>query len=282
MASEPQSTYTGPCIFCDAVADTEEDIFSSWIVRDQERRYPHIVEFELVRRTSRGAFTDTSPRPVPLRLPVMCRKCNNVWGGRIEQKTKPVIEQMMVGEPVKLSRGRQYQLARLALVKFMCLEFETDEDVTTAFFTKQERHLFRKTGNFPLGERLWIWTAKYGDVDLPVTGLGLATNRHLRLRAGRFGAVVPAYAAIFGVEHLWFCLFAHRGFVGTLVDPTHDGFLVPIWPRVGEQTWPPIGIGADGKPSRMVFDDESVDSWLDGWTAFPHVVPPGSQGHRNP
>jgi len=96
------------CFFCGTIGPlTQEHVFPQWIRRTGNRPLKAIV-----RTSSRpeAHLGDT----YSWRVKILCAKCNNEYGGSLEEALKPTLKPMINGETVFLDTLKQGQLAQWA------------------------------------------------------------------------------------------------------------------------------------------------------------------------
>lgn len=146
------SISVGNCILCGTQGElTEEHIFADWISKVAPSKFPG-TRVQLItaadHRTSliRGPHHD-------LRIKVLCSRCNNDWGSRLQSKTARVLKPLIRGRWVGLTSSERSQLARWLSCFVIVREFMHPELVTIA---AEERLRFRKTSIPCKGTCMWI------------------------------------------------------------------------------------------------------------------------------
>lgn len=85
------------CLFCDAPADSVEDVWPQWILRTVGPRRL------LASRT--GANPESRRvKSLKLKARIVCTTCNNTWMSRLEQSVKPHLTPMLKPQNTKLER----------------------------------------------------------------------------------------------------------------------------------------------------------------------------------
>src|SRR5260370_18573712 len=100
------------------------------------------------RQRRRGHSTTRQVRKV-------CRKCNNGWLSRLEEKIKPLLVSLMNGESCFLGIPEQTMLATWAMKTVMTAEFM--EPTMSAVPIEDREFLMRTLSPPPAG--WWIWIA---------------------------------------------------------------------------------------------------------------------------
>lgn len=92
------------------------------------------------------------------KLKVACVSCNTGWMSQLQQRTKPILLPLLLGQRVIVSRKQQSVLAAWVTMYAMVCEFAFPETVA---IPQSERDVFMK-GHCAL--RPWrIWAAPYGE-----------------------------------------------------------------------------------------------------------------------
>lgn len=170
------------CIFCNAAADSKEDLFPRWILKRVKTRQP------LYRQMGDAPAEITEDQEV--RLPCVCQKCNNTWMSRMEVTVKKFLGPMIEDLSFSLDRQNQQNLAEWAVKCAMC------NDTVYAhprFFTDAECREFKQRRTIP--DRTLVFAAHFighsldsNGVDFtliePETGTRLARGHVYNLMVG--------------------------------------------------------------------------------------------------
>lgn len=90
------------CIFCGKSAGSREHIWPQWLLARRD-----FGPFRLKRAGAKEVILNK----VELTTKSVCGNCNNGWMSELEQKVKPILEQMFDGKPVDLNREQQHLIA---------------------------------------------------------------------------------------------------------------------------------------------------------------------------
>jgi hypothetical protein len=145
-----------PCIFCSNPADSKEDLFPRWILKRVKTREP------LRRQIGDGPPEITEDQEV--RVPCVCRKCNNTWMSGMEKTVQKFLGPMIDDFALPLDRQYQQNLTEWAVKCAMCND---TVDPHPRFFTEAECHAFKKNRAIP--DRTLVFAARF-------TGRSLDTN----------------------------------------------------------------------------------------------------------
>src|ERR1700691_1436157 len=101
-----------PCIFCGKPADSKEDLFPRWILKRVKTREP------LSRQMGNAPPVLTEDQEV--RLPCVCKKCNNGWMSGLEKTAQKFLGAMIEDLAITLDRQQQQTLVEWAVKCAMC------------------------------------------------------------------------------------------------------------------------------------------------------------------
>lgn len=147
-----------PCVFCSNPADSKEDLFPRWILKQVNTREP------LYRQMG-----DAPPEITPeqeVRIPCACQKCNNTWMSRMETTVKKFMGPMIEDLSFALDRQNQQNLAEWAVKCAMCND---TVDVHPRFFTEAECHTFKEKRTIP--DRTLVFAARFTGRSLDSNGV---------------------------------------------------------------------------------------------------------------
>jgi hypothetical protein len=141
------------CAFCPRRADSDEDVFSKWMLRMLPRK-------EQFRAIERVVATDTylthfQKRPY-VKARAVCSSCNNNWMSVLENNyAKPAMEPLLFGN---VRRVIPYEVTlAIAIYAFKTLVIAVHKDLKLpAFFTVAERVAFRRHFIIPSGVQIWM------------------------------------------------------------------------------------------------------------------------------
>lgn len=174
------------------------------------------------------------------RLKIVCGTCNNGWMGRIEEKTKRVLEPLIKGQFIILNNLDQAQLATWISLKIMVAEHNLTNKHITSY---EARKAFKQSPTPLLGMRIWI--SRCGD-----DGWQSAYWRHsacLKLSepprdTTNIDRSDNSQSITFGIGDLF--IHIHHTTIGGLDLNFHFSNDLPIfqlWPIVQQRIfWPPL------------------------------------------
>jgi hypothetical protein len=239
------SSYAKNCIFCDASPTTKEDVWPTWLTQHIPRSlnsyHGAIAEInpdgEIVKSQKKW---DGDPRSRRARC--VCRKCNNEWMGRLQEKAKPLLLKLVKGEEIRLTVYDQRLLATWATMTTMTSEYI--QPLTVAV-SARDRERFYKNRN-PL--KLWrIWIGNFHRGDWKPYRVHHAWPVKTRVRSNsEFSANAPpntqTTTIVFGALYLHVASSDVPDAIRRMTFPHEvtDMILKQIWPsRFGTLRWPP-------------------------------------------
>jgi hypothetical protein len=229
-----ESQRQGRCVFCNDTGLTHQHIWPKWLKKINQ---PHVSSHVQIKASI--AYTAKTPTPRTKThhghsgtrtARKVCKKCNNGWIERLEERVRDPVTRLMNDEPVSLDAAAQQDMAAWITLVTMMVEFT---DLATQATPPEDYAFLRETGNPP--PRWKVWIAGYSGHDH-----GSHVVRHLGLQLSEFPDVrvephkCDTQVTTFVIGHL--C--AHS-FSSTVIDGT-DGFdyvpidLPQIWPSAGE------------------------------------------------
>jgi len=241
------------CIFCgrnDGQAHrlSSEDIWPNWLTqfvpRDLEsyQSASILVNRDGHEKSERKIDGDPKSR----RVKVVCKKCNNGWMSRLQEKAKDVLLPLIIGKPVVLGAEAQDLIAKWCAMSTMTADFIyperqaiSQEDRTLLF----ENHVVR-----PNTWRIWIgryirgrWPSYFIKLSLPYADDEITPSL---LPSGRPRPNTQTTTLVFGelFVHAFSCPVPD---LVAKVGITHQGAkkIAQIWP-VREQfvAWPIVAM----------------------------------------
>jgi hypothetical protein len=162
------------CLFCSERANSLEDAWPLWMVKQFRSERPAEVRAE--RHGVALAPWKVYHPSMPIRC--VCRACNNGWMSRLETDARPFIEPMLRGERQTLDAAGQ-GMAALWIVKTAMVMEAQDKQETRAYSHLERRQLSRLS---TIPWRSAIWLSACTD---PSIFLGTKT-RHIGPASGEF------------------------------------------------------------------------------------------------
>lgn len=155
MAKKEQQR--GHCIFCGGTPLSKEHIWADWLreyIPRTDAKTDHNVSIVsgFVYEKTKGKV-DRPGDPHSQRLRVVCQQCNNGWMSEIQNRVKPNLSKLVVGEPADLTSMDRELLANWA-VMFTYIWEQAEPKLITS--TPQERRAFMETRSPPSGWTVWM------------------------------------------------------------------------------------------------------------------------------
>jgi len=139
------------CIFCGGPANSKEDAWPLWLMRQLRVTEKGRVEAQ----RGRQAPYNWSPASAKLQVKFVCTSCNNGWMSRLEVRVKPIVEDLLGDRSVTLNRDGQTSVVVWAVKNAMVFEALRQQEVPW-FFTYSERKALRDSLRLPLQTSVWI------------------------------------------------------------------------------------------------------------------------------
>lgn len=219
-----EAIYMRECLFCERSADSVEDVWPNWIMRQYSDRGATMVHAE---RGSAAPTTWRLRRP-ELRIRCVCHVCNNGWMSRLEGDTIPYLQPLLDGKAHSISPNAQASIALWAVKTAMIVEMLEGDD--RCDYKKTERRQLSLLSAIP--ERTRVWVAPTTD---PSTLLATKT-RH---EAGG-PAPISAVVTTISLAHVALQVFSLRD---APPIPSDTQVTVSIrrgpWEDLAVQVWPP-------------------------------------------
>ncbi len=209
-----------PCIFCGNTADSKEDLFPRWILKQVDTRQP-------LRRQLGNALPEIT-EDQEVRIPCVCQTCNNTWMSRMEKTVKRFMGPMIEDLSFSLNRQNQQNLTEWAVKCAMCND---TVDVHPRFFTEAECHAFKQKRTIP--DRTLVWVARF-------------TGRSLDSNGVDFTLINPKTGELLVRAHVYTVMVGHvvLQVLSWRPEPQHEDKIIRFraadgpWDRLTIQVWP--------------------------------------------
>ena len=118
------------CVFCGNTLLTEEHVFSDWIKKIIPRTGEPKYEQLLTDVSNIGDETFVISPALKFkqghygnqRVKVICNDCNSGWMNQMEQKARPILTPLILGEDYSINRADQLALSNCAILKTIIAE----------------------------------------------------------------------------------------------------------------------------------------------------------------
>jgi hypothetical protein len=266
------------CIFCPNKADSQEHIWSDWILR----LLPETKDGLFVRKFADGRKKYYPSRKPKLTIGVVCeRNCNNGWmNAKLEGPMKSATEDIIIHDNRKiLSRNQCATIAAWAFKSTILANHMNPHG--EPFFSVEQRRAFAHDLTIPRGVHIWLarrdagaFTATYWSeqsTKQPATPI----TPHLKVlpfSPYRF----ETYVCVLSVGYLLLQVVAARwterkvadlvGFPTIAQHEFFNDYSIPIWPDKSSVpvSWPPLhSVGNDLFNTFMKrFRTLNIPSWM--------------------
>ncbi len=221
------------CLFCDQQANTDEDVWPLWLVRE-------IGQVKIVARLSGRQGRNQRAENLRIKSKLVCSRCNNEWMSGIESAVIPHLRPMLRAERVELDEAGRLALARWALKTAMVFEHTMGLAEGAAFWRQGERIAFAVPPHQPSGP-VDVFVGTYYGSKVAVFSPGL---RHAVRFARPSEPIAPSTTAVIVCRQVLLCVMADRykeatGRDALIWPPPHfDRLKSLIVPGVDPLVWP--------------------------------------------
>jgi len=240
------------CIFCPNKADSQEHIWSQWILD----LLPEGKDGVFVKRFPDGS-EKSWPTPKPeLTVGVVCERCNNGWmSAKLEGPMKEATANIIIHNNKKTFSGGECDVVAAWAFKTMLLANHSNPHTEPIFSTEQRRG-FAHDLTIPKGVQIWTakrnagyLTARYtSELSIMQPAGEIAPHlKNLPVSPYRF----QIYVCVFSIGYLLLQITAARwterkvanllNFPPIIQGKAFDDYAIPIWPNLGNMIvdWPP-------------------------------------------
>lgn len=224
----------GRCVFCRGRELTKQHIWPKWLKKINQ---PEVTSHSQVKvsatyvagapavraKTHQGHSGSRTARKV-------CKKCNNGWIERLEERIRHPVTSLMAGKPIVLESGTQRDVAAWITLVTMMVEF-TDPPSLASPRTDYIR--FYESGHPP--DHWKVWLARHGG-----GSPGDHVVRHFGMQLSEFPDVrvedhkCDTQVTTFVIGHLCAHSFCSSVISGVGDDDYALSDLPQIWPSTGE------------------------------------------------
>jgi hypothetical protein len=247
------------CAFCGKADGPfhKEDVLAKWLMREVPHKKPWI---KVIGKKTGKFFVTRSGLGLLNRA--VCKTCNGGWMSRLENLVRPILQPMMRGQPLPLSKEDQLVLVRWLMKTAMMMEFV--RDAIPMFFRSEDRRSFFESSAIPNNTvmvlaRLYTKTFDFRTRSHDIKGKylvdGLSDYR--------------AYIITFAIGHAVMQLFSVRRDAvphARLLRPLAPVCLPVCWKDVDFQIWPYRQ--TIHYPPRLTLDDASFETFANRWNEF--------------
>lgn len=222
------------CIFCPNPANSKEDLFSKWILRDLKST----SAVKQAMKATIGKHLSVWLAKPEVKVGTVCGKCNNVWMSGLETENKPTIHAMINDEAYWLTEEQQTSLSRWAVMKAMVLDSMNTQ--RTPFYLPAERIEVKNNSlAIPLGTNVWLGRLSVNAFHMGGTDLWGDINKVSKAFNGCVTTIIMGHMIIQILSgHALTELATDKLFVGCKPGKW-DTNLLDIWPTSVSRRWPP-------------------------------------------
>ena len=209
-----------PCIFCGSPADSKEDLFPRWILKRVVTRQP------LYRQMGDAPPEITEDQEV--RVPCVCKECNNTWMSGMETTVKKFLGPMIEDLSLALDRQNRQNLAEWAVKGAMISDAVNPHP---RFFTEAECYAFKQKRTIPV--RTLVFAARF-------------TGRSLDSNGVDFTLTEPQSRELLVRGHVYNVMVGHvvLQVLSWHAEPPHEHKIIRMraadgpWDKLTIQIWP--------------------------------------------
>jgi hypothetical protein len=140
------------CAFCTSIADSEEHVFSTWMLKT----LPRGERINALERLASGEFVTYPKKKIRLVAKVVCRACNNNWMSELENNHAKVAMGHLFTNETRCAIGTR-DLVSMSAYAFKTLVLANHKNLTsTPFFPYSIRRRFRTELAIPDGVQVWL------------------------------------------------------------------------------------------------------------------------------
>ncbi len=156
--STPSPKRSPPCIFCDEPRSSAEHFWPEWMHTLLPRTpNPHherwTVHQHPVRGEDRRGRTNAQGGVQTIRIKVVCANCNRGWMSRLEERVKPIVSPLILGEPIALDHEQTTTIAKWVALKCIVAEHAARDCALTP---EDDRKALRLQGTIPNYFRIYV------------------------------------------------------------------------------------------------------------------------------
>ena len=243
----------GRCIFCEGYGLTKEHIWPQWsfkyVPKGLNKKHTRgLVQSSKATSQIRGVqkIKNYNGSVSTIQIRVVCGvRCNSGWMSALENKVKPILIPLMLGQPLVLSIEDQRILSRWFALKAMVAEFSEPGIIATP--QSERNHLMLNDGP-PSNWQIWIGHKRGSDWRVKYTRSAMTLGISIE-----GGPLVPpdgiyaknSMAVTMGIGELLLYAVATPPGIGVQLDDILAEPLRRIWPANGGILWPPGKILTD-------------------------------------
>lgn len=150
---------SGKCIFCGGERMSKQHVLPNWLGEYFPKKQNDVKVQRLVYIEKQQESMKVQPvirkkqgHLGTLKIRNVCQNCNNGWMSKLEESVKPIVENLIKGQVVGLSKKDQDALTRWVILVNIMIEY-TDEK--TMAIPSEDRKILME-GGIPNGWVVWI------------------------------------------------------------------------------------------------------------------------------
>lgn len=187
------------CVFCARPAGSREHVIPKWLDKPINASHPvgdGMLRIGLIHRYSPGddqpQRREWTPRGPDLVSTAVCHECNTVWLASLENKIKPILGPMVLGNPTSIASADQPLLATWCYKTILLMQLVRSR--APVLIPRERYGQFFEQGRPPSDTRIWLGTCALGGNVLHDAGTEITMTT---LRSS-----VPGYLAVLTLGRL--------------------------------------------------------------------------------
>ncbi len=175
-----KSKAPGKCVFCGKTGVTKQHMWPDWIKNVHPRTDKEHTQQITHLDSSSPLVTTIKPfmgyKRGPLgayKLRIVCAACNNGWMSQLEQKSQPILTNLILNQSSRINSDTQQILAAWVSLMAMVAEYT---DVPNMAIPPEHRNHLRQNGYPPEGWKIWLGNNVAPDWSLSYHHIGLASH----------------------------------------------------------------------------------------------------------
>ena len=217
------------CIFCPNEANSNEDLFPNWVLARVNTRY------QLRRQVGEQPPTFTDSQQV--RVPCVCKTCNNGWMSRLEMKVKRYLGPMIDDMAIPLDKDYQKGLAEWAMKTAMVID---SVDVNDRYYIQSERYAFKANRTLAQVTNVVVGRFTGHSLDANANTFTILGPDDIRVASGHIFSVMVGHV-VMQVKSVRIARHARNMRIKMESNPgPWAASLLQVWPNENKRVdWPP-------------------------------------------
>ncbi len=254
----PHKKGRGQCVFCSKGGLSKQHMWPDWIKkivpRTDSSHTQHLMRFNILPGKTaliRPELQQHRGNIGARKIRNVCKSCNSGWMSRVEERAKPILTKLILGESTEINKLGQKEISSWATLMAVIAEYT---DLETLAISETDRQWLMKNSEPPDGWRIWLgtysgdeWKMRYRHHGAAAVRLPIFNRKNIRCNTQSTTIVVGKM-----LMHMQSSSFneVELGFqAGTAYN------LIPIWPpSISTVMWP-IETIINDREAKEISDD---------------------------